>query len=161
MFFDQFHLLFIGRDNLFQRGGVGRLQLIGSHAGGKVGTGYGLRLLQRADNQLFGDLPAYSHPALRGVHCFGNIKPQAPEMVAIGQRRIPVYARIVQPVRPLMLRVDHHVGGGIGDTVKRGGDNRRTFFCGHERIIRHDPLWGWQVNAKHIDSSVKYLFSYF
>jgi hypothetical protein len=45
--------------------------------------------------------------------------------------------------------------------LSEAGETENAYIAYDERIIRHDPLWGWQVNAKHIDSSVKYLFSYF
>src|SRR5690348_14641428 len=70
-------------------------------------------------NQLERGRPIEPHPALRGVHRFGHLESEPPQMFAKLQRRIPVQNRCGIPRIARAQRVGHDVSRGIDRSVER------------------------------------------
>jgi hypothetical protein len=76
------------------------------------------RGIERAPDQLARGGPLEPHAALRRVHRLGDAEPQAPEVLAVGDRPLPV-DRHVQPGIAVGELIGHYVRGGERDAVER------------------------------------------
>ena len=124
---DRFELLLIGADHLVDRGRLGRIEVIGAGAGGKVAVAVGPGRVRRAADQVQRIRPVEAHAALGGVHGLGDVDAEAPQMAAIGDRGVPVDGGR-EPRIDIGARVGNDMSGAEGDAVegRRGGRREGT-----------------------------------
>ena len=84
MLFNMADLLLIGADHVIEAVRLLRSKLVGAGAAGEVGAGCGLGLGEHAGDQLGCVLPVQPHAALGGIHRFGDLEAEAPEMAPEG-----------------------------------------------------------------------------
>src|SRR6266550_4053428 len=83
-------LLFIGSDHVIEAMRFKRCELVRAGTAGKIGARDCLRLGERAADQLLRYRPVEAHAALRGVHGFGDLEAEAPQVMAKSESCFPV-----------------------------------------------------------------------
>ena len=150
-----------GRDLLFIRGDhvVDRLRRIGRQVVGASPrrdqrAGHVACGVERATDQLERGRPVQPHAALRGIHRLGHAETEAPQMLAVGNRGVPVDGAI-EPRVDIGTRVGHHVRGGVGDAVEGcvarcGNVARRREAEVFERAARCWQANGWLLHSSRL-----------
>src|SRR6185437_3320398 len=119
---DRLDLLFVGADNVIDAPGIRRSELIGATTGEDEPVA-GTRGGHGPADEFERSRPVDAHSALRGVHRLGDAKPEAPQMLAKGDRTVPVN-RAIEPGIVIRQWVGHHVRGGECSAVELAGGPR-------------------------------------
>ena len=88
--FDRRDLLLIGADHVVEVFGVLRREMIGAGAGKHQRIASRLRRPDRALDQLQRSRPVQPHAALRRIHRLGHAEAEVPDVLAKGNRLVPV-----------------------------------------------------------------------
>ena len=121
---DRLALFLVGADHVVDAGVRPRRQMVRAGAARNQPAAVPrLRSGDRAPDQLARGRPVQPHAALGGVHRFGDAESERPEMLAIGQCRLPVEGG-VEPGVCVGVRVVDDMGGGIGDAGQGLGARR-------------------------------------
>ncbi len=128
-----------------------RRQLLGVGATGD-GTADGLGFGDGAGDELLGGGPVEAHPALGGVHRFGDGQTPRPQVAAEGQGRLPVDRR-GGARRVVGQRVGDHVRRGErAPTAQRGGGSLEAGRLAERVAAERAVLRGERHRARHVDS---------
>ncbi len=131
---DERALLLVGGLDVGERHARPRLEVVGAGAAREDGARDRARLADRPADQLLRRVPVEAHPALRGVHGLGDGEAERPDVAPVGERRVPVQARLERRVdrRP---RIGDDVHGGEADAAPDGPARRRGRGLARQAVL--------------------------
>jgi hypothetical protein len=149
---DRFALHEIGFCDGVERQATGVRQMIGAGAAGDDGASPRLGGARRALHQLQRVRPVEPHAALGGVHGFGNAESHFPEIIAEGQRALPVDGG---PERGIDIgeRIDDHMGGREGLAVPGRRLHRHATRLAGKLVWLDAAVRRRQIQARHFGTS--------